>query len=276
MTKVALVTDKENRRGVGGDRLLIGAFKKVGIKAEFKAWEDRRVKWREYDGVIIRSCWNYHQKYKEWLEWLDGLMAINAKVWNPVEILKWNSNKSYLLELKAKGVKAVPTLWLKAGEPWPELKTLTTEQWVLKPLIGAAGAGVELLSPVGWGKPLNEDRLLQPLMREIYQGHYSLVFLNRKFSHGVIRIPKPGEYRTNYAFGSVQKRVVMDKTIIDQAREILERVDGRLLYARVDGIIRENQLVLMELELCEPYLSLELDDEAADRLVESYLDLCRI
>jgi hypothetical protein len=41
------------------------------------------------------------------------------------------------------------------------------------------------------------------------------------------------------------------------------------LYARVDGVVRGDQFLLMELELIEPNLFLELHAPSADRFAET-------
>ena len=41
------------------------------------------------------------------------------------------------------------------------------------------------------------------------------------------------------------------------------------LYARVDGIVDGDTLILMELELIEPTLYLDTDAQAADRLADA-------
>jgi hypothetical protein len=43
----------------------------------------------------------------------------------------------------------------------------------------------------------------------------------------------------------------------------------RFTYARVDGILVDNQLALMELELIEPSLGLHLDPAAPARFAEA-------
>lgn len=43
------------------------------------------------------------------------------------------------------------------------------------------------------------------------------------------------------------------------------------LYARVDGVLRGRQFILMELELIEPGLALHFDPHAADRFADAAL-----
>jgi hypothetical protein len=49
-------------------------------------------------------------------------------------------------------------------------------------------------------------------------------------------------------------------------------LEDNLLYARVDGIERDGQLVLMELELTEPHLFFEMHPQAADRFTDALIE----
>ncbi len=49
------------------------------------------------------------------------------------------------------------------------------------------------------------------------------------------------------------------------AREVLERVEGTTLYARVDLVEIDGRGVLMEFELIEPWLYFEVDPASPER-----------
>lgn len=69
-------------------------------------------------------------------------------------------------------------------------------------------------------------------------------------------------------YGGEQGAAQVEAEIIAQGRKILDAVpyDDRLLYARVDGVIRGGEFLLMELELIEPYLFLEFGKTLARNL----------
>jgi hypothetical protein len=52
-------------------------------------------------------------------------------------------------------------------------------------------------------------------------------------------------------------------------------VQGRWLYARVDGCMLDGQFVLMELEMLEPDLFLNLDSQAPARFADALLRLVK-
>ena len=59
--------------------------------------------------------------------------------------------------------------------------------------------------------------------------------------------------------------------LVQQARCVLQAAPASVppLYARVDGIVDGDTLILMELELIEPTLYLDTDAQAADRLADA-------
>jgi hypothetical protein len=65
--------------------------------------------------------------------------------------------------------------------------------------------------------------------------------------------------------GGSTEPVTPPPSLVAQARNILEKVDSKLLYARVDGVLRDDDFYLMELELIEPFLFLKYDAGAPER-----------
>jgi hypothetical protein len=64
-----------------------------------------------------------------------------------------------------------------------------------------------------------------------------------------------------------------DDSTIQYAKKILSLFDGEILYARVDGVLRDGQFILMEVELIEPELFLSYNENAHEELVKSALEL---
>ena len=59
--------------------------------------------------VMPSLAWGYHGRQAEWFGFLDRLERDGARVANPTPVLRWNSTKTYLVELAAKGAPVVPT-----------------------------------------------------------------------------------------------------------------------------------------------------------------------
>lgn len=92
------------------DRLLLPA---LGVAAVPVVWSDPAVDWAGYDGVVIRSCWDYHLQPEAFEEWTRRLEGVGVPVWNPPEVLRWNARKTYLRDLAQTGVPTVPTRFVE-------------------------------------------------------------------------------------------------------------------------------------------------------------------
>ena len=79
--------------------------------------------------------------------------------------------------------------------------------------------------------------------------------------------PKDGDFRVQWTHGGSHASVAPPPSIVDQARAVLDAAPSAGLYARVDGVVRDGRLILMELEQIEPYLFLAESPGSVDRFV---------
>ena len=56
-----------------------------------------------YDLVLPLIAWGYHQHFAKWQALLDRFERDAVRVANPVPVLRWNGDKSYLAELHRQG-----------------------------------------------------------------------------------------------------------------------------------------------------------------------------
>lgn len=280
--KIALLTYKEHPHLVDGEKLLIPAFTHAGYIVEEVPW-DGDADWKKYDTVILRTCWNYHQKRDAFLSWLADRERDGITIWNPPEIIRWNTDKHYLSDLQKSGVKQLKTVFLEPGDTKNITRVMEDEGWteaIVKPAIGASAYNLEKVtrqtaSTVDAKLDKRVSWLVQQYFPKISEGEYSLLFYGRNYSHAVLKKPKTNEFRTQPEFGGTESAVGIPQAIINQAKHILDVIDGPLLYARVDGIVDRNKFLLMELELSEPYLFFERHPQAAKRFVAAYRLLSR-
>src|ERR1044072_611569 len=94
--------------------LLLRALAARGIAAEAVVWDDAAVEWAAFDTVVVRSTWDYFVRREEFLAWAERVAAVTA-LHNPVPVLRWNSDKRYLLDLERWGVPIVPTTFVEPG-----------------------------------------------------------------------------------------------------------------------------------------------------------------
>jgi len=186
----------------------------------------------------------------------------------------------------------VPTIWVNAsaGEVAPSLDALIAAQgWqegaVVKPAISATAHQTWLVAPQRASEQQARFEALlasspsgvmvQPFLPEIRDGEWSLVFLGGEFSHAVLKRPADGDFRVQHDFGGTVERLEPEAFLVEDARAVLHAAaratDTRveeILYARVDGIVRDEALLLMELELIEPVLFFSHAPGAAARMAE--------
>ena len=83
------------------DEILFESLKKRGLTVSRKSWSDKNFDWSDSNYAIIRSTWDYFDKIDEFSQWLinvkDKLVLINS-----FNLIKWNLNKSYLLDFSKK------------------------------------------------------------------------------------------------------------------------------------------------------------------------------
>lgn len=279
--KIALLTYREHPELPDGEQLLPPAFAAAGIEAMPAPW-DGDVDWSQFTTIIIRACWNYHLNRPRFLRWLDDRVSDGITVWNSPEVIKWNTDKHYLLDLEKKGIKLVPTFLIETGNYVSLQEVLESNNWdeaVIKPTIGASSFELQKFTKNAAQK-VEIDRkrswLVQKFCSEINsEGEYSFLFYGRQYSHSVLKKPKDGEYRSQPDFGGKESGVNPSEAVVDYATGILRQVDGPILYTRVDGIFIGGVFHLMELEMAEPYLFFERHPDAPNRFVEAYKRLTR-
>ena len=232
--------------------------------------------------MVIRSCWDYHKRAREFLSWIEQTEKAGVKLFNSAKIICWNLEKTYLRELAEKGVKIPATIWFEKGEKGNLEKILRENNWrkaVLKPTISATAWQTFVVAPENADdlQPEFENLLadggvmIQKFVEEIQtKGEWSFMFFDKKFSHAVLKRAKNGDFRVQDNFGgSVETNLKPPLGLIVQARKLIEMMPEDLLYARVDAVEIDGELTLMELELIEPVLFLKEDTTAARKFAEA-------
>jgi hypothetical protein len=188
-----------------------------------------------------------------------------------------------LRDLHTQGVAIPPTCWFDRGSQ-AELGTIFAdygwEEAVVKPAISATAYQTWRTSrkrcnhdqPQFATSLQHSDMLVQQFMAPVVEyGEWSFVFFHKQYSHAVLKKAKAGDFRVQDDFGGTVEVVSPGIGLIEQAQQIVNCIAGSLLFARVDGIERDGQLVLMELELIEPFLFLNSDPHAIERFARGIL-----
>lgn len=256
------------------DQILSSILDQLGISHEIQVWSNPAVDWSTFTGLLIKSPWDYFDYYPEFLNWLEHIKTLGIPVWNDLETVKWNSSKSYLLEIESDGFPVIAGMILPKGST-PDLKVIlnkiNSDILVVKPLV-SGGAKNTLKIPVGdWVKQQEkvtqlvqmEDFLVQPFVREVAEvGEYSLIFFNCQFSHAVLKTPAKSDFRVQHYFGGTIQEIQPTSAMLSAAQKLMEKYGANTLYGRVDGVEIAGVFHVMELELIEPYLFLGLSEKA--------------
>ncbi len=258
------------------DRCLVPALAARGFRATAVVWDDAAIDWSRFTAAVVRSTWDYFHRYPEFLAWIDRVSRL-TRVLNPPEILRWNSDKSYLRDLEGKGIPIVPTLWAAKGSALDLTEVLREhEALVVKPTVSAGAyrvaifrAGEEKEAAVFLESITREDdAMVQPFVRALGDyGEHSLLYFGGALSHAVHRRPGIG-VPPPPAPAPVAKAIVPDERERALGERILSVIDPPVLYARVDLARDEaGAPMLSELELIEPSLFMYTAPEASARLV---------
>ena len=277
MTKrIALATSAEQAELHEHDLPLVDALRAAGLDPVAEVWTDPSIDWSAYDAILLRSVWDYHLRYDEFTEWLAQVDKAGVPVFNDADLVRWNGDKRYLLELRERGVAIVPSQ-IAAGACLREVVAgLNDQEVVIKPTVGAGAT--HTIRGVAGSPELDQAMdelpdtvyLVQPFQPEIQtDGEWSLVFIDGDFSHAVVQRPVAGDYRVQMMFGGVATAAEPSPDVLAGARSVLTSAGIQPLYARVDGLVVNGRFLLMELELIEPYLFLPQSPEASQKLASA-------
>lgn len=285
MKRCAFLTLRDPTGFVIDDDLAYAPLRDLGWRIDAVPWDQLRGDWRAYDAVVIRSTWDYASSPDQFLATLSRIEEANVPLFNDLETVRWNLDKTYLRDLESRGVPIVPTTWrdgLERGELAALFAELGTEEMVVKPVVGAGATGAFRLDrrrltskraseveAYFAGRPL----MVQPFLPVVVsEGEYSLFYFRGELSHAILKTPLPRDFRVQEEHGGEIKPVAADRDLCDAAERALEALDHPLLYARVDLVRAPGAFWLMELELIEPSLYLRMDAEAPTRFAHA-LDL---
>lgn len=283
--RVALATYAGLPALAADDRPLLALLPRHGVTAEPVVWDAAGVAWARYDAVVVRSCWDYHLRPGAFLDWVAAVERAGVPLCNPPSALRWNADKRYLRALADAGVPTVPTRWIEPGDaasPGGTLARLLEETgWdevVVKPTVSASAHGTWRTSRARAGTDGARFRalaaggplMLQPFVAAVTTaGEWSLVFLGGRYSHAVLKRPRPGDFRVQHEHGGRAEPAAPDAATVAAAARALSHVPGGCLYARVDGCVVDGVFQLMELEVLEPSLFLATSPGAAERFAEA-------
>jgi glutathione synthase/RimK-type ligase-like ATP-grasp enzyme len=246
----------------------------LGADIEFRSWTETG-DLSGFDLILPLLAWGYQRDCPKWFALLDQLE--NLPVSNPARLLRWNSDKAYLLDLESDGVAIVPTA-IRESLTDAALdfarEIFGTGRLVVKPPISGGADGTFLIGP---SDPLPTEAigkrmLIQPFLPSIAaEGEQSLFYFGGHYSHAISKRPAKGDFRVQEQFGGKEHAFDAPAEARALAEAAIAATQRRMncaspVYARIDMLRDEDGTMrLMELELIEPSLFLQFapDDGAS-------------
>ncbi len=261
------------------DDLLKNALEQKGCKVHRTNW-DSEFDWSSTKIAILRSVFDYFYRIKEFLEWMQRVNEETSLI-NSFDLVRWNIDKHYLLDLSEKGIPVCITEYVQKGEERSLKKIVEQLEWskiVIKPAISATARNtyamqqdeVDNFEDIFQKLIQNESMLIQPFQESIPKdGEKSIMIFGGNYSHAVIKMATKGDFRVQSDFGGTVRPYTPSQMEIDIAEWTVNVCETIADIARVDLIKDNNGLICVsELELIEPELWFRLKEDAADLLAE--------
>lgn len=293
MPRIAIVTVQAARPLDEDLAPLVAALNAQSAQVDVVDWDDPAVDWSVYSVAVLRSTWDYTQRLPAFLAWAEKVSG-QTRLLNPVDVLRWNTDKHYLGELERGGVTIVPSAFVEPGDDAESalqsfLGSIARDaaEFVVKPCIGAGSRDAQrhsrsepdaALSHIARLLDSGRSVLLQPYLDRVDEhGETALIYFDGAFSHAIRKGPllRRGEGSTPELFAAEE---ITPRTPSAQEHELAERAlaampfDAPLPYARIDLIQDSDGLPrLLELELTEPSLFFDHAIDSAARFARVLL-----
>lgn len=257
---------------------LLDACADAGLHARAVAWDDPTVSWGCFDAALLRSPWDYTERLSDFLTWCEQTDRV-TRLLNPLNVVRWNTDKHYLADLATIGIPVVPTRFVEPdAEPMDALAgfldAFDAQEFVVKPAVSAGARdtqryarGQQFVAGNHIGRLLEQERsvMLQPYLASVDQhGETALLYFDGRFSHAARKSAQlpPGETarQAPMALGEIVATVATpaEQALAERvlaATTRLRQLETPLPYARIDLLTgADGQPYLLELELTEPSL----------------------
>lgn len=208
-----------------------------------------------FDGVVVRNSGPVLGYLDAYEAFRAHAVATGTPVYNPLTGRGDMAGKQYLLDLTEAGFPVIPTV----RRPEDLHRLPRAERYVVKPRLGADSHGLRVVPAGEVAAPADGDVLVQPYIDFVYE--VSFYFVDHSFQYA-LHAPDPARrwrlepYRPTADDLDFARRFIEWNTL-DHG---IQRVDA----CRAPG----GELLLVELEDLNPYLSLDaLDDARRDAFV---------
>ncbi|MPV37516.1 ATP-grasp domain-containing protein [Georgenia subflava] len=277
------------------DAPLPDALAARGIEPRIAVWDDPDVDWSAAGVVVMRSVNDYATRRDEFVRWAESV----PRLVNHADVVRWNTDKHYMIELEKRGMPTIPTVWLEPERNLSKHQVHTrfpaSGDFVVKPAVSsgshdtgrytavdaksrqeAIGHAMDLLAE---GRSVMVQRYLESVDQ---RGETALIFMNGLVSHAVEKdamLHGPFRRHSDAPAEVAHAREATDAEwrLGEEARVaihslIKERMgrDEQLTYCRIDVVEGEDGGVrVMEVSLVDSSLYLSTTPGAVDNFADA-------
>ncbi|MFD9389198.1 hypothetical protein ACFWBB_00210 [Streptomyces sp. NPDC060000] len=208
-----------------------------------------------FDGVVVRNSGPVLAHRTEYEAFRERALQDGLRVYNPLTGRGDMAGKQYLVELSAAGYPVIPTV----DRPEDLHALPEADRYVVKPKLGADSIGLRILPPHALPALTDGSVLVQPCVDFAYE--VSFTYIDHDFQYALYA-PRPDRRWELQPYRPTVRDLEFARRFIDWngLAHGIQRVDA---CRAPDG-----ELLLVELEDLNPYLSLDaLDEDGRDAFV---------
>lgn len=229
----------------------------------------------KYKALIIKSIWGFQKNKQTFDKFIAEVSKNKIPLYNSVEIISNNYNKEKQFKLLDKyHIKHIDTIFIDNNsnieknikEIW-QSKFNNYDKLVIKPVVSESSADTYIISLKEFGKNtitlkdvkdkyqnVNYSLMLQPFIKEVKDGEYSVICFSNKLSHVIKRCVSIFGEKPYIKY--IEKETI-DNNMLDTVNKIcsIEEYKNNL-YMRIDLVKANEEYQVMEVELLDPQLFL--------------------
>ncbi|MGX1273870.1 hypothetical protein [Streptomyces phaeoluteigriseus] len=208
-----------------------------------------------FDAVVVRNSGPVLGYRAEYDAFRERALSSGTRVYNPLTGRADMAGKQYLLDLGAAGFPVIPTV----DRPEDLHRLPVSDRYVVKPRLGADSIGLRIVGPDALPALADGATLIQPCVDFVHE--ISFYFVDDDFQYALYA-PHPDRRWQLEPYDATARDLEFARRFVDWngLAHGIQRVDA---CRAPDG-----ELLLVELEDLNPYLSLDLlDDPTRDAFV---------
>ena len=260
---------------------LLDAMKAEGLRVHRTNWDNPDFDWSSTKHVIFRTTWDYFDRFPEFSVWLEKVSKV-TKLINPKELIYWNIDKHYLLDLDKKGVRIPNTYFIEKGDKRTLSEICSNHNWsefILKPVVSGAARHTYRFTLENASKHesifkeliAEEGMMIQEFQNQIMtKGEVAFMVFGGKYSHAILKQAKEGDFRVQDDFGGTISNYEPNAEEIKFIEHAVSACSPVPVYARIDVIWNnEDELCIGEIELIEPELWFRMNKNSAQACAQA-------